>query len=252
MVHWPDSMFTYVAEERILFSSDAFGQHLATYDRFADEVGEAAVMAHAKKYYANILLLYAPRILKLLDEIRDLDLKIDMICPDHGVLWRREPERIIAAYERWSRQEKKRKAVVIYDTMWHSTEAMAHALCEGLISEGVDVTPMHLRRWHRSEVMTEVLDAGAVIVGSPTLNNGVFPTVMDMLTYMKGLKPMNKIAAAFGSYGWSGEAVKYLNEALVSMNMTLVDEGVRLPYVPDEEGLEACRELGRKTGRALA
>jgi flavorubredoxin len=252
MIHWPDSMFTYSAEDRILFSSDAFGQHLATYDRFADQAGEEAVMAHAKKYYANILLLYAPRILKLLGQLRDMDLKIDMICPDHGVLWRREPERIIAAYEEWSRQEKKKKAVVIYDTMWHSTEAMADAVCQGLVSEGVAVTPMHLRKWHRSDVMTEVLDAGAVIVGSPTLNNGVFPTVMDVLTYMKGLKPINKIAAAFGSYGWSGEAVKHLNEALASMNMTLVDEGVRLAYVPDEQGLEACRELGRKVGKALA
>jgi flavorubredoxin len=129
---------------------------------------------------------------------------------------------------------------------------MADAVCQGLVSEGVAVTPMHLRKWHRSDVMTEVLDAGAVIVGSPTLNNGVFPTVMDVLTYMKGLKPINKIAAAFGSYGWSGEAVKHLNEALASMNMTLVDEGVRLAYVPDEQGLEACRELGRKVGKALA
>jgi len=236
MVHWPDSMFTCLAEEGILFSSDAFGQHLATYDRFADQVGDG-VFDHAKKYFANILLLYASRILKLLDQIRAMDLKIDMICPDHGVLWRREPERIIEAYERWSRQEKRKKAVVVYDTMWHSTEAMAHAVCEGLTAEGVAVTPMHLRRWHRSDVMTEVLDAGAV---------------MDLLTYMKGLKPMNKIAAAFGSYGWSGEAVKHLNEVLVSMNMTLVDEGVRCQYVPDEQGLEACRELGRKVGRELA
>jgi flavorubredoxin len=251
MLHWPDSMFTYLNEDKILFSSDAFGQHLATFDKFDDEVGDA-IMPHAKKYFANILLLYGPLILKLVDQVKALGLEINMICPDHGILWRKEPTKIIEAYVRWSLQEKQKKAVVIYDTMWHSTEEMANAISEGLRSEGVSVVPMHLRKWHRSDIMTEVLDAGAVIVGSPTLNNNIFPTVMDFLTYMKGLKPKNKMGAAFGSYGWSGEAVKLINQELQAMDMDLLDEGLRMQYVPNPENLETCHALGKKIGKALS
>jgi flavorubredoxin len=251
MVHWPDSMFTYLNEDKILFSSDGFGQHLATFDKFDDEIGDA-IMPHAKKYFANILLLYGPLISKLLDQVKALGLEINMICPDHGILWRKDPAKIVEAYARWSRQDKEKKAVVVYDTMWHSTEAMAHSISKGLHSEGVSVVPMHLRKWHRSDVMTEVLDAGAVIIGSPTLNNNIFPTVMDFLTYMKGLKPKNKIGAAFGSYGWSGEAVKHINEELQAMDMELMDEGIRSQYVPNEEILHSCYELGKKIGKALS
>lgn len=251
MLHWPDSMFTYLKEDSILFSSDAFGQHLATYDKFDDQIGEA-VMPHAKKYFANILLLYAPLILNLLDQVGKMGLKINMICPDHGIIWRKDPGKIIEAYGRWSRQETTRKAVVFYDTMWHSTEAMANAVSEGLRAEGVWVVPMHLRKWHRSDVMTEVLDAGAVIVGSPTLNNNIFPTVVDMLTYMKGLKPANKIGAAFGSYGWSGEAVKLITRELAAMGMEIADPGVRVQYLPEKETLSQCVALGQKIGRTLA
>ena len=133
-----------------------------------------------------------------------------MICPDHGIMWRKDPGKIINAYVEWSHQKPKRKALVFYDTMWQSTEKMAAAIVDSLGQQGVDARAMHLRKWHRSDIMTEVLDAGAIVVGSPTLNNGMFPTVSDFLTYMKGLKPQNKIAAAFGSYGWSGESVKLI------------------------------------------
>ena len=145
----------------------------------------------------------------------------------------------------------KRKALVIYDTMWHSTEAMAEAIVEALIQEGVNAKPMHLRSCHRSDIITDVLDAGAIIVGSPTLNNNIFPTVADFLTYMKGLKPQNKIAAPFGSFGWSGEAVKLVTKALEEMKFDVIDPGVRLQYVPDEKGLAACAALGKKIAQAL-
>jgi flavorubredoxin len=250
MVHWPDSMFTYLNEDKILFSSDGFGQHLASYEKFDDEIGDA-IMPHAKKYFANILLLYGPLISKLIEQVVSMGLQINMICPDHGILWRKDPGKIIDAYARWSRQEKSQKAVVVYDTMWHSTEEMANAISEGIRSEGVSVIPMHLRKWHRSDVMTEVLDAGAVVVGSPTLNNGIFPTIVDMLSYMKGLKPKNKIGAAFGSYGWSGEAVKLINQELESMEINLIDPGIRNQFVPDAQVMENCYELGRKIGKAL-
>jgi flavorubredoxin len=250
MLHWPDSMFTYAKEDKILFSSDAFGQHYAGLERFDDQVGDA-IMPHAKKYFANILLLYSPLILKLVDKVTEMGLALDMICPDHGIIWRKDPSKIISAYVEWSQQKPKRKALVIYDTMWHSTEIMANAIVDALGREGVDAKPMHLRNFHRSDVITEVLDAGAIIVGSPTLNNGLFPTVSDFLTYMKGLRPKNKIGAAFGSYGWSAESIKLINQELEEMKFNIIDPGLKIQYVPNEEGIKACNELGRKIAKAL-
>ncbi len=250
MLHWPDSMFTYLKGDRILFSSDAFGQHYAGPERFDDEIGDA-IMPHAKKYFANILMPYSPLILKLVDKVTDMGLELDMVCPDHGVIWRKDPSRIIKAYVEWSRMEPRRKAVIAYDTMWNSTQLMAETIADTLIAEGVDAKPMHLRACHRSDVMTEVLDAGAVIVGSPTLNNGIFPTVSDFLTYMKGLKPKNKIGGAFGSYGWSGEAVKVVEGELEAMKFDMKGGGVRSHYVPDEDELDECRSLAMEIARAL-
>jgi flavorubredoxin len=251
MLHWPDSMFTYVKEDRILFSSDAFGEHYASNERFDDELEETILMPHAKKYFANILLLYSPLILKLVDKVKAMGLAIDMICPDHGILWRKDPLKIVNAYVEWSLQKPRRKALVIYDTMWHSTEKMAEAIVESLHQEGVEAKPMHLRCCHRSDIMTEALDAGAVIVGSPTLNNGLFPTVSDFLTYMKGLKPVHKIGAAFGSYGWSGEAVKLITQELEEAKFKVVDPGLRIQFAPDGKAIEACHALGKKIATEL-
>ncbi|MBW2575758.1 MAG: flavodoxin domain-containing protein [Deltaproteobacteria bacterium] len=250
MLHWPDNMFTYVKEDKILFSSDAFGQHYAGYEKFDDQIGDS-IMPHAKKYFANILLLYSPLILKLLEKVTELGLEIDMICPDHGIIWRKDPGKIINAYAKWSSQAPEKKAVVVYDTMWHSTEAMAEAIAQGIVDEGVIARPIHIRSSHRSEIMTEVLDAAAVIVGSPTINNQLFPTVSDFLTYMKGLKPKNKIGAAFGSYGWSGESVKLINQELEAMKFDIIDPGVKIQYIPDQDGINACYELGKKIGKAI-
>ena len=250
MLHWPDSMFTYSKEDKILFSSDGFGQHFAGLERFDDQVGDR-IMPHAKKYFANILLPYAPLILKLVEKVKQMGLAINMICPDHGIIWRKDPLKIIKAYVEWSEQKPKRKALVVYDTMWHSTETMAEAIVDALGQEGVDVQPMHLRKWHRSDIMTEALDAGAIIVGSPTLNNGLFPTVSDILTYMKGLKPQNKIGAAFGSYGWSGEATKLIAQELEEMKFKVIDSPLKVQYVPDQKALEICRALGKKIADEL-
>ncbi len=251
MLHWPDSMFTYDKTDRILFSSDAFGQHYAGMERFDDEIGEA-IMPHAKKYFANILTPYSQLILKLAARIGDLGLKFDMVCPDHGIIWRRDIPKIINAYVEWSGQKPAKKAVIFYDTMWHSTEMMAGEIASGLHEAGADVKLMHIRTSHRSDIMTEILDAGAVVVGSPTLNNGLFPTVADTLTYIKGLKPKKKIAAAFGSYGWSGESVKLINKELQDMKFELVDEGLNIKFVPDENNLRECFEYGKKIGLALS
>ena len=251
MLHWPDSMFTYCKEDRLLFSSDAFGQHYAGLERFDDEIGEA-IMPHAEKYYANILLPYSGLVAKLLEKVTDMGLELDIVCPDHGVIWRKNPGRIIQAYADWAAQKPTLKAVVIYDTMWQSTARMADAVVEGLGQVGIPTRLLHLRSWHRSDVITQVHGAGAVIIGSPTLNNGLFPTVADFLCYMKGLRPANKLGAAFGSYGWSGESVKLINQELEAAKFKLVTPGVRSLYVPDDDVLKECYELGRQVGQALA
>jgi len=252
MLHWPDSMFTYARQDQVLFSSDAFGQHYAGYEMFDDAIDETVIMGHAKKYFANILLLYAPKILKLAETITEMGLQIKIICPDHGIIWRKDPGKIIDAYVEWSKQEPARKALVIYDTMWQSTRLMAEAIADGIAETGVAVKPIRVRSSHRSEIMTEVLDAKAIVMGSPTLNNGLFPSLSDILTYMKGLRPKNKLGAAFGSYGWSGESVKLLHEALSAMDFEMMDEGLKIQYVPERKDLNVCREYGRKIGQAVA
>ena len=244
MLHWPDSMFTYVKEDKILFSSDAFGQHYAGDCAFDDEIGDK-VMDHAAKYYANILLNYSSRVQGLLTSVQESGLEINMICPDHGVIWRDNPGAIIAKYDQWSKQEGEKKAVVVFDTMWKSTATMAREIAKGIESRDVHVRLMNTRKCHRSDIMTEVLDAKALVVGSPTLNNGIFPVVADVMTYIKGLKPQNRMAAAFGSYGWSGESVKILNREFEAMKMDVIHEGLKVQYVPDEADLQKCFSMGQ-------
>ncbi|ADH86740.1 FprA family A-type flavoprotein [Desulfurivibrio alkaliphilus] len=252
MLHWPDSMFSYLPEDKLLISSDAFGQHWATSQRFDDEVDGGELMAHAAKYYANILLPFSPLVDKLLAQVQAEGLEIEMIAPDHGLIWRSNPGAIVEAYQRWCRQESAAKAVIIYDTMWHSTEKMAKAVESGLLAEGINnISLLHARRNHRSDIMAEVLNARALIIGSATLNNNIMPAMADVLTYMKGLRPKNKLGAAFGSYGWSGEAVKHLNGYLEEMGVELVGEGVRIKNVPTHEALADCVELGRAIARAM-
>jgi flavorubredoxin len=250
MLHWPDSMFTYLKEDEILFSSDAFGQHYAGPEKFDDEIGDA-IIPHAKKYFANILLLYAPRITKLIEQIQAMGLTFKMICPDHGIIWRTDLDKIVNAYASWANQETVDKALVIYDTMWHSTERMAEAIVDGMAAEGIRAIPYDLRKTHRSDIMTEVLDARAIVVGSPTLNNNLFPTVADFLVYMKGLKPQGKIGAAFGSYGWSGEGVKQVQSELEAMAFDIVEPGLRIQYVPDRDDTEACEAFGRRIAQSI-
>jgi flavorubredoxin len=250
MLHWPDSMFSYLAEDKVLISSDAFGHHWATSERFDDEVDQADLMRHCAKYYANILLLYGPLVQKLLGTVQEMGLEIDVICPDHGVIWRKDPMKIIQAYDRWSKQESVNKAVVGYGTMWHSTETMAKAVADGLIDEGYSVKLMNLGVNHRSDVMTEVLEAKVIAIGSATLNNGMLPWVADFLQYMKGLKPAGRTAGAFGSFGWSGEAVKEITEVMEALKLNVPESGVRHKYAPGHDALKACRELGQKLGQA--
>jgi flavorubredoxin len=251
MLHWPDSMFSYLKEDALLISSDAFGEHWATSERFNDQVDPHELMAHAAKYYANILLPYSNLIQKLLGDVSKLGLKIDMIAPDHGLIWRKSPLQIVSAYDEWSRQVPKRKAIVVYDTMWRSTEMMAKAIADGLIEGGLSTQLMDLSVTHRSDVITQLLDAKAIVLGSSTLNNGMLPRMADMLCYMKGLRPANKIGAAFGSFGWSGEAVKHITKSLEEMKVKVVNPGISLQFIPNHDGLKKCVELGRDLAAAV-
>jgi flavorubredoxin len=251
MLHWPDSMFSYLESEKVLFSNDAFGMHLATSERFTDEIDWSVLEWEAKKYYANILMPLSPIVKALLAKLPGLNLDFEVIAPDHGPLWRKEPGKIVELYERWASQEPTPKAVVVFDTMWQSTAAMARSIGDGLSEGGASAVLMPLEGAHRSDVATEVLDAGALVVGSPTMNNQLYPTVADTLVYLKGLKPQNKIGLAFGSYGWSGEAPGHIEGHLRDMKVELVAEALRHKYVPTEETLTQCRALGLALAQRL-
>ena len=251
MLHWPDSMFSYLDEEGVLFSNDAFGMHLATSERFADEIDFSILQAEGAKYFANILLHLSPLVLRLIDQLPSLNLDIKMIAPDHGPVWRENVGTIVDLYGKWARQEKTHRAIVVYDSMWGSTSRMARAVGDGLKEGGAAVTLMPLDSAHRSDVVTELLDAGALVVGSPTMNNQIYPTVADVVNYLKGLKPKNLVGATFGSFGWSGEAVKHLDNHMREMGVDLVEDGLRIPYVPDDEALAGCRNLGLKVANTL-
>ena len=246
MLHWPDSMMSYIPQDRLLISQDGFGQHWATSERFDDEVDQSELIYQSAKYYANILLPYSPLVQKLLADVRSMGIEIDMIAPDHGLIWRSAPGKIIDAWDRWSRQETVEKAIVVYDTMWKSTEMMALAIADGIQEGGVSVKVMHLAATHRSDVITDLLDSRAVVMGSSTINNGMLPRMADLLSYMKGLRPAPKIAAAFGSYGWGGEAVKLITGVMEEMKFEVVEPGLKVQYVPTPGDLAACAELGRK------
>jgi len=251
MLHWPDSMVSYLSEEKLLFSQDGFGMHLASSERYADEIGEDVLEWEGAKYFANILLLYSPLVLKLLERVVTLGIEIDAIAPDHGPIWRKDVSRILGWYAKWAAQEPTDKAVIVYDTMWQSTEKMARAIADGIAAGGARAKLLSLISRHRSDVVTEVLDAGALLVGSPTMNNHMFPTVADVLTYLKGLKPRHLVGAAFGSYGWSGEAVGQIEQILREMNIELIGDGIKAQYIPNDELMRRCRALGEAVAEKI-
>jgi len=252
MLHWPDSMMTYLSGEEILFSQDGFGMHLASTERFADQLPRDILYAELAKYYANILLPFSKLVTKAVAGLREMALPIKMIAPDHGPIYRENVSWAVDLWGRWADLKPTRKAVVVFDTMWQSTEAMAGVVAEGLLEGGADsVKVMPLSAWHRSDVAMELLEAGALVVGSPTLNNTLFPTVADCLTYLKGLDRKNLVGAAFGSYGWNGKAVGELEGWLETMGVERVADSVSLTYVPDTDGLATCRHLGRQVAEAM-
>ena len=250
MLHWPDSMFTYLSGQNILLPNDAFGQHYAAAFRFNDQVNTEELYEEALKYYANILTPFSNLVIKKIDEVVGLHLPVDIIAPAHGVIWRDNPLQIVMKYREWAQQKPEPRAVIIYDTMWEATRRMAEAIGDGLAEEGVDHKILHAAVTDRNDMLVEVFKARTIIVGSPTLNNGVLPTISPLLEDLKGLRFKNKIGAAFGSYGWASESVKIIEEHLAKCNIPLVREGIRCKWQPRPEDLESCRTFGRELGQA--
>ncbi len=251
MLHWPDSMFTYLTGRNILMPNDAFGQHYATAFRFNDEVNQEELYEEALKYYANILTPFSGLVLKKIEELLALGLPVDMIAPSHGVVWRQGPLQIVKKYQEWAAQVPENTAVILYDTMWDGTRRMAEAIGDGLAAEGVPYQIFHMAVSDRNDVVTEIFKAKAVIVGSPTFNRGVLPTLSPILEELKGLRFQNKIGAAFGSYGWSGEAVKIIREHLEGCGIPVVGEGILAKWQPKMEDLARCKELGLTVARSI-
>ncbi|MBL7219622.1 MAG: FprA family A-type flavoprotein [Phycisphaerae bacterium] len=252
MCHWPDSMITYQHGRQILFTQDAFGMHLAGFERYADEYDRAIVDYETAKYYANILMHLASFIDKALEKLGTLNLDISMIAPDHGPIRRTGEDiaGIINSYAKWSAQEPTGKVVVVYDSMWGSTARMAGAIGEGLSAGGAKAKLMSMSACHRSDVVTEILDAGGLVIGSATMNNDIQPAMADVTTYLGGLKPRNLAAGAFGSYGWSGEAPKNLQKWLTDLGLNVIADPLRVNYVPDADDLAKCRQFGVDIAKA--
>ena len=250
MLHWPDSMFTYLTGHNILMPNDAFGQHYATGFRFNDQVDQEELYEEALKYYVNILTPFSHLVIKKIEEVLALNLPVDMICPSHGVLWRQDPTQIVKKYLEWAAQKPEPRAVVLYDTMWHATRRMAEAIGDGLRDAGVGHKLIHAAVTDRNDALVDVFKARTLVVGSPTMNNSVLPSLMPILEEVKGLKFKNKLGAAFGSYGWSGEGVKIIEQHFANCKIPLIREGIRCKWQPRAQDLEACRAFGREIGEA--
>lgn len=249
MVHWPDNMVTYVPEDGLLLSNDAFGQHIASTERFVDEMGWDIVREEAASYYANIVFPYGDQVNKALDVVETLPL--EMIAPSHGLIWRSHLTELLREYRKWAGNETDRKALIVYDTMWGSTKEMALALQEGLEACGVPVTMKSLQTNHISQIVPHVLTARLVLVGSPTINNGMLPTVAAFLTYTKGLRPKKRTGFAFGSYGWGGQGAREVASVLKDMGWKMPEETVNLQYVPGKDDLANLKEIGSRLARAI-
>lgn len=253
MLHWPDTMFTYLTDENILFSNDGFGQHYATESLYNDAADQGELWAEAVKYYANILNPFSPMVARKLAEIQKLDLPLQLICPSHGVIWKDNPAQIVEAYGKWATAYQEDQVTLIYDSMWNATRRMAECIAEG-IREAAPETTVKLYNAavdDKTEICTEVFKSKAILIGSSTVNNGYLYSIAGILEMIKGLKFKQKKAAAFGSYGWSGEAVKQLSEYLEKSGFALVNEGLRCAWQPDEKKSEECREYGRKFTETL-
>ncbi|MCE5259185.1 MAG: flavodoxin domain-containing protein [Chloroflexi bacterium] len=251
MLHWPDSMFTYLTGLNILMPNDAFGQHYATAFRYNDQVDQTELYEEALKYYANILTPFSARVTAKIEEVLKLNLPVDIIAPSHGVIWRDNPLQIVNQYAQWAKQEPEKRAAIIYDTMWEGTRHLAEAIGAGLASEGVPFAALYVPVSDRNDIITQVFRSRAVIVGSPTINRGYLSTLAPVMEDLRGLEFKNKVGAAFGCYGWSGEAVKIIEEQLKQYGIEVVAPAFKAKWQPNTEDLARCREMGVQIARAM-
>ncbi len=252
MLHWPDSMFTYIEKDALLMPNDAFGQHIATSKRFNDEIDENSLMVEAGKYYANILWPLSSLVIKKIEEVQKQEIKISMIAPSHGIIWRSNPMKIVEAYLRWAKGESEKRILVVYDTMWGSTEKMARAIVDGISSTNVAAKVYRIPSSDRGDIIGDLLEAKGILVGSSTINNGILPTLAPLLEELKGLKPRGKIAAAFGSYGWAGGSTKVIEESLRQAGMEIASPSISVNWVPNKEEIQKCYEFGKSFAAKIA
>lgn len=247
MLHWPDSMFTYLSSDAVLFSNDAFGQHYASEFMFNDRVDQAELFQECVKYYANILTPFSPLVIKKIKEVLGFNLPLDMICTSHGIIWRDNPTQIVEKYLEWADNYQENQITILYDTMWDSTRIMAEEIAAGIRQRDdlITVKLFNLAKTDKNDVITEIFKSKAILMGSSTINNGILVHVAALLEEIKGLKFKKKKAGAFGSYGWSGEAVKIMLERLDNSGFDIIDQGLRLTWAPDDESKLACRAYGK-------
>ncbi len=253
MLHWPDSMFTYLTNENILFSSDAFGQHLATELLYNDLVDQSELFQECLKYYANILTPFSGLVEKKIDEFKSLNVPLDAICPSHGVIWRNNPLQIVDKYLDWSKNYGENQITIVYDTMWNGTRNMAEAIAKGIRSadDKVVVKLYNISRSDKNDVVTEAFKSKALLVGSPTINRGILSAVAGFMEQIRGLKFKEKKAAAFGTYGWSGESVDMISRGLESAGFELLNHGIKAAWKPDENSLKECLEFGKEIAKKV-
>jgi len=248
MLHWPDSMFTYIPEDKLLLPNDAFGLHLASVHRFADEVEPAVLWDEARKYFGNILVPFSPLILRKVEEVQKLGLQIDTIAPSHGPIWRKDPMQIVTQYVRWAQGEAQRRVVVVYETMWGSTAQMAYAIVEGLAASGVEALLYAVPQEDLTTVVGALLEAKGLIVGSPTHNRRMLMNVAALLEHLAGLRPVKKLGAAFGSHGWGGGSVPLMEKALQEAGIEVAQPGLALTWRPTPAELDQAVAFGRSFG----
>ena len=251
MIHWPDSMFTYCPEDALLMPNDAFGQHYATSERFDDQVDQCSLMDEAEKYYANILWPLGSVILKKIEEVQKSNIPIKIIAPSHGVIWRKDPSKIINSYIYWAKGQTNKKVVIAYETMWGATEKMARKIAEGIGSAGLEVKLYNVAESDRTEIITRMLTAQGFLFGSSTHDNDMLPNIAAFLEIVKGLKPKGRQVGFFGSYGWAGGSIKEMQEVLKDSGADFSAPGVSAKYTPDKEELKACFEFGNQFAKFL-
>lgn len=254
MMHWPDSMLTYFnGDGGVVFSNDAFGQHFATESLFSDTAVEAEVMYEAEKYYANILNPFSQLVGKKIQQIMAMNLEIAMICPSHGAIWRQNPMQIVEKYREWADAYQEDQVTIVYDTMWQSTRKMAEAIAEGIlsVSPATRLKLLNISHDDKNDALTEIWRSKAVLVGSPTINNGHSFAIAGLLEMAAGLKFKNKKAAAFGSYGWGGGAVKQISAKLAEAGFEVVNDGIAKLWIPGEQDLDDCRQFGYEFAKTL-